>query len=700
MQFSADDKKFVVVLRKGNLEKNTNEYSMLLWQTEKVFRSPAPEVLFSMASSSNRAAIHDVSWLMDNETVVFLGETPGEQGELYTFNIKTRTLRKVSSSPTTVLSYSMTPNGDQIAYTAEESVESLWGGKTRREGVHISSQHLYNLLTGKKGDDGEPEQQLFLQSQTAESRRIHTTGKIKTAPLLSPDGKYIVLQSYVADFPESWKEYSDPELQRALSEKRSPGQASWVTRYELIDTITGEGRILLEAPEKSWDTEAAWSPDSRSVAISNTYLPLDNATGDEREARKSKRFTVEVNVPNGEITPINQESLKLVAWDARTNQLVLEGGRQNKTQAHGPRVFIRKIQGKWEKVKAIGPVESRPEIILEEDMNTPPRIFAVDPTGQQHALLLDLNPQFTDLKFGKVEEIHWKDPYGHEAKGGLYYPVDYVSGKKYPLVIQTHEWDAGKFWIDGPWSTAYAAQPLAGKGIMVLQGEAWSNDDEWWPVNIDTPNEVDAEVATYEGAIEYLDSKGLIDKTRLGILGFSRTCLYVKYALTHPKYRFTAASVTDGVDAGYLQYITWAINSPHYASELEGINGGPPFGQGLKAWVERSPGFNVARVHTPVHITALGPSDALFEWEWFAALTRLGRPVDMVMIEDGVHVLEKPWDRMVSQQGNVDWFAFWLKGEEDSNPSKAEQYVRWRELRKMQTENEKKAASDSPSLPH
>jgi hypothetical protein len=43
---------------------------------------------------------------------------------------------------------------------------------------------------------------------------------------------------------------------------------------------------------------------------------------------------------------------------------------------------------------------------------------------------------------------------------------------------------------------------------------------------------------------------------------------------------------------------------------------------------------------------------------------------------------------MTSQQGNVDWFCFWLKGEEDPGPAKAEQYERWRELRKMQQASE------------
>ena len=49
--------------------------------------------------------------------------------------------------------------------------------------------------------------------------------------------------------------------------------------------------------------------------------------------------------------------------------------------------------------------------------------------------------------------------------------------------------------------------------------------------------------------------------------------------------------------------------------------------------------------------------------------------------------LRNPAARMASQGGSVDWFRFWLKGEEDSDPAKAEQYKRWRELRKLQEAN-------------
>jgi hypothetical protein len=67
----------------------------------------------------------------------------------------------------------------------------------------------------------------------------------------------------------------------------------------------------------------------------------------------------------------------------------------------------------------------------------------------------------------------------------------------------------------------------------------------------------------------------------------------------------------------------------------------------------------------------------------FSGLTRLKKPVDLIYIPDSPHLLVKPWHRLTSQEGNVDWFCFWLKSEEDPAPTKSEQYVRWRKLRDL-----------------
>ena len=62
-------------------------------------------------------------------------------------------------------------------------------------------------------------------------------------------------------------------------------------------------------------------------------------------------------------------------------------------------------------------------------------------------------------------------------------------------------------------------------------------------------------MAVYDGAIDFLDRKGLIDRDRIGITGFSRTYLYVTYTLTHSKHHFAAAAIADGVDYSYFQYM-------------------------------------------------------------------------------------------------------------------------------------------------
>ncbi len=165
-------------------------------------------------------------------------------------------------------------------------------------------------------------------------------------------------------------------------------------------------------------------------------------------------------------------------------------------------------------------------------------------------------------------------------------------------------------------------------------------------------------------------------------MGFSRTCFHVKYFLTHADSRFAAASVTDGIDASYFQYMVEG-NLTVARRFYRAVNGNDPFGEGLKSWMQNSTGFNADKVRTPLLIMALNPASLLFEWEWFAALTILAKPVDMIYMQDGTHILQRPLDRIISQQGNVDWFCFWLKGEEDRDPAKAEQYARWHDLREL-----------------
>jgi dipeptidyl aminopeptidase/acylaminoacyl peptidase len=676
--FSPNSKSLVVVLRKGNLERNTNEYEMLLWQTDKLFARVAPKIILSMSSSSNRQAIEDIKWLKDNRTLTFLGEKPGELHQLYKFDTDTRLLTRITNESTNVLSYSSTDDLSHIALVVEEPTRSIWDSTTRRRGLVLSTQWPFQVVEGKSGGAWWGNDRLIIYTKAGSSRWVPSVGKISDAqrnPFLSPNGRYVLIPVQVNSLPDSWGSYTDQFLHELASQSVQPGQYSQLQRLILVDTSMAKVVCLLNSPlppRTEW--QAAWSPDSRTVVLTNVYLPLDGTLDDgERRARQNKVFTVEVNIPNGEISKISTETLKFVQWAGHGDELVLQTGRLN---AEGSPFYARfhRVGNQWEKVSEAVAKQTSPMIELVEDMNTPPRLYASDSRATVRSAILDLNPWFTNLRFARVEEIQWQGLDGGKIKAGLYYPLDYDSRTKYPLVIQTHDWNRNRFWIDGPWTTAFAAQPLAAKNIMVLQlGESYEE--------LGTPEEMRREIARVEGSIDYLQSRGMIDLSRIGIIGFSRTCLFVKYLLTHSKYHFAAASETDGVDAGYYQYILSINSDPGYSQFAEGVNGGPPFGDGLKSWIERSPGFNIQRVTTPLLITAENPLVALYDWEWFAMLRRLGKPVEMILMEDGEHILEKPWERIVSQQGNVDWFAFWLKDEQDPDPGKAAQYTRWKAMR-------------------
>jgi len=675
VHFSPDGSKIVAILRKGNLGQNTNDFSVVLWKTKDLFFSAKPEVLVGMSSASNEDAIEDITWLQDSETFAFVGESRGKPRQVFTFNVRTHVLRKMTSHPTKIYSYSISATGDTVAYIAEEPARSIFDEETTRHGLVVSSQDLYELLLGQ----AEQQYQLFVQSGSGATRKIKLPAQIPgfAKPFLSPDGMRIVLPVYANQVSATWKEYSDPYIREMSQQQLGPGQAARFTEYMWVDTSGGKTGIALEAPGISIAWRVAWSPDSRSIVIGDSYLPLDDTQGKERKIRQDKTFSVEVELSGGKINKIAPQGLTLLGWAPKSSRLIFEVSSDNWSVGNsGRKMYFQKLHGQWTQIADQVPEQTLPSVFLEEDMNTPPRIVALNPSTKQKVILLDLNPHFDRLRFAKVDEISWKGSDGDEAKAGLYYPLDYVPGRKYPLVIQTHDWRRDRFFIDGPFTTAFAAQPLAGKNFVVLQLNEISSDE--------SPKDVDANARQFEDAVNYLDKKGLIDRNRIGVIGFSHTCSDVEYVLTHSTLHFAAASITDGFDAGYWQYLLVANSGPLYAHQHEIANGGMPFGSGLKSWLERSPSFAVDKVDAPVRIMALGGDSLLSQWEWFSALTRLGRPVEMIYLENGTHELQKPWDRMASQQGNVDWFDFWLKGEEDPDPAKRDQYLRWRKMRSQQ----------------
>ena len=86
-------------------------------------------------------------------------------------------------------------------------------------------------------------------------------------------------------------------------------------------------------------------------------------------------------------------------------------------------------------------------------------------------------------------------------------------------------------------------------------------------------------------------------------------------------------------------------------------------------------------------VVAPGRTGLVGMWEAYSVLHYLNKPVELMILQSTQHILTNPFARMASQGGSVDWFRFWLQDYEDPNPAKAEQYARWRDMKRLQSEN-------------
>lgn len=690
--FSPDHSHFAIVLRKGDLSNNTNVYTLLIYATQAALSNRRPEATVKMSSNSNRSAISDLEWVRNGRALMFLGERPDRATQIYGFDLRSRRLRRLTSHPTSIARFSSSADGRLLIFEADPPPGDILDTQAvRRRGFVVRGEALSTLLFSGWGNSQSTAflgRQLFVQNGSEEPQRINTPDALwPFLPLsVSPDGRYALVGALARHLPNEWRLYMDPLLHEMIAQHRQPGSTAEVETYLLLDTRTGKLTSLLNTPKDWPNDDYLWLGGGRSLVISNAYLPLSGVTGRERTLRENHRFVVEVEMPSRSIREISVGGLRAESVSGAHGEIALMGRLHGQTV----RTIFRRRGTEWAEV---GPVSDKtergPEIAVSQNMNTAPSVWLSDPQSGRSVELVNLEPEFAPFCLGREEEIAWRATDGHEVHGGLYLPPDYTPRKRYPLVVQTHAFDPHRFWVDGPWNSAFAAEPLAAKDIVVLQ-IGYDHQEE------NTPGEGPRAMAAIDGAIEFLTRQGMIDPSRVGLIGFSRTVYHVAYTLTHSRHHFAAATLADGFDGGIFQALAFPST---LGAETDAVNGGPPWGDTLREWLNRSPLFNVAAVSTPIRLESYGMDSVLAMWSWYSLLSRRAMPVDMIILPEAPHELVRPWDRMVSQQGNVDWFAYWLCGKADDVPEKAGQYARWRSLRALLRHVAPSAKTESAKVP-
>jgi hypothetical protein len=703
---SPDGSRYVLRVVRGDAERNGVWIELLVGRLGSLKLAAKPKVVGRLFSSGIGSGVHDIGahydtldhpsplrWL-DNNRIAFLCSNARGIRQVVDVDLTSGEIRFVTDQPTHVIAFDATKNG-VVLFNAQAPYAPLPSTDKFRDGYAVPPRtDAYSLFHGDLSGLTLWEKTLdsiwFIREVSQQpARRMTAFGQLshdnRHRIFLAPNEQLALVNESAINAPASWDRYADPFLLDVLKSRRTPerevlGRA--LHQLMVVDPRANSARPLWDAPILGPLYEASWSADSRFVLVGPVFLPSANTT----QGGRAGRSIAVVNVATGryELVPLEVDRYNVAAlrWLSLDTVEVFE-----RTSASPRRHRFRRRDGAWSRTE-FGLAATPLRFEVREDRNTPPRLFVIDSRSGASAEVFDPNPGLTQrYSLGHVESIAGKLDDGARWDGLLFYPVGHRQGVRYPLVIQSVYGNAtdieknaftlyGNADIGlGPAEIApYAAQVLANRGFAVAH------------VRVDapphTPLEAKVRAAAFEQVARELSRRGLIDLHRVGISGFSRNGYYVEFTLTHSQFPFAAAVAADNWDPSYFPQTLMG-----YPGGAEEVNGGRSVGEGLQSWLTNAPGFNVDNVRTPLWKVAQtgGRFSVLVGWEMFSRLRMLGKPVEFYVMPDaeefGSHNTQNPRQIAAVQDGTVDWFDFWLNDREDPNPSKSEQYRRWRILR-------------------
>jgi dipeptidyl aminopeptidase/acylaminoacyl peptidase len=98
----------------------------------------------------------------------------------------------------------------------------------------------------------------------------------------------------------------------------------------------------------------------------------------------------------------------------------------------------------------------------------PPEVFLLGPGEETPKRLTNSNPWMSEMRFADQQVVRWKARDGLDLEGVLVYPLNYLAGRRYPLIMLVH--GGPESHVPNGWVTSYSApgQVAAARGFAVF----------------------------------------------------------------------------------------------------------------------------------------------------------------------------------------------------------------------------------------
>ncbi len=268
-----------------------------------------------------------------------------------------------------------------------------------------------------------------------------------------------------------------------------------------------------------------------------------------------------------------------------------------------------------------------------------------------------------DFALPRQEKAEWKGADGAAIEGVLYYPVDYRSGQRYPLVVQLHggPMDSDKFGI-GAGSTLFYVPVLSAKGYFVLRPNYRGSAGYGAGFIRDVVNGYFHQMAPdVLRGVDALIARGLVDQDRLVLTGWSAGGTLVNKLITMTD-RFKVASSGAGV-ADWISLYGQTDSTSFRGTWF----GGTPWRKDapFALFWNNSPIRDVSSVTTPTLFFG-GESDTRVPKEqaieMFRALKSLGVPTQLLIGPNEGHVWGGLQHMLRKSNIELQWFEKYANG--------------------------------------
>lgn len=312
----------------------------------------------------------------------------------------------------------------------------------------------------------------------------------------------------------------------------------------------------------------------------------------------------------------------------------------------------------------------------QETPTQPRRLVLIDTNSGQTKLLFDPNPEFSNIRFGKVTQFVWRNSLGLEAFGQLVLPPGLKPGQHVPLVIVQYE---NRGFLRGGTGDEYPVHLLAANHIAVFAidrpmffGQI-SGTTDFVSINnqnLHDWNDIKSAFSSLQAGLDKVFATGAIDRSRVGISGLSNGMQLLQYAVINSKLFSAAIGSSCCNDESIISVV-----GPTQMRRL--VNWGYPRpGMGEAFFKPMSLVQNVDKIDVPLLIQSADrelagalPTVSVFQDR--------NKPIEMFIYPDEFHVKWQPSHRAAVYERNVDWFNFWLRCRLDPDPSKKSQNDRW-----------------------